>query len=97
MGLLFGPRCAPSRPRNESRPRNPRYAPEFLERRLSPSQLDLIPVAVEVASGSNADFPELPPSSPNPPGLPPVVNPPSDPSLPPLPLPFPPIGPVVPG
>lgn len=40
-----------------SRIRNPRYAPEFLERRLSPSSFGLVPTA-EVSTFSNVTMVE---------------------------------------
>jgi hypothetical protein len=66
--------------------RNPRYAPEFLERKLSPSAFLVNNVAPAVV----ADNP--PPTDPTDPPMPEDGNgfPPTD------PYPFPPIGPVVP-
>lgn len=67
--------------------RNPRYAPEFLERRLSPSDLGAIqPPALIAPSPAPEPEPQPEPSSP-----------PTDPSLPPLGDPLPPAGPALPG
>ena len=82
-----------SAPKTRSRRiRNPRFAPEALERRLSPSTLALdVPVPAEVS-------PFVPPTEledipfPLPPNYPPL-----DPTLPPLEDPQPPVEPVLPG
>jgi hypothetical protein len=56
--------------------RNPRYAPEFLERKLSPSMA--MPVlAAQVGALTTNDDPTYPPSDPTDPGDP------TDPSTPP--------------
>jgi hypothetical protein len=72
----------------------------LLESRLSPSAVVAdVALAAEVTTATSsplAEIPDLPPTTPADPNLPPPVLPPTDPSLPPLPLPFPPIGPVVP-
>ena len=67
--------------------RNPRYAPEFLERRLCPSDINGLVLTAEVTLASDTE-PKLPP----PPPYPPI-----DPSLPPLGDPIPPVGPALPG
>jgi len=70
-----------------ARIRNPYYAPEFLEKRLSPSGLPGPAAPAEVA-------PLFPPGpTPPPPTYPPI---PPDPSLPPIEFPLPPVGPAVP-
>jgi hypothetical protein len=66
--------------------RSPRYAPEFLERRLHPSSG--LASAVSAYYGATA-------TDPKPPGLPHPPFPP-DPSLPPIDVPLPPIGPALP-
>lgn len=68
-----------------SRFRNPRYAPEFLERRLCPSDV------------SGLQPPALVAPDPAPPPPPPPTYPPFDPTLPPLGDPLPPVGPALPG
>lgn len=90
MCLFLGPLCAPKT--RSRRIRNPRFAPEALERRLSPSMVVLVvPVAAEVS-------PVVPPTNlddipyPLPPNYPPI-----DPTLPPLEDPQPPVEPVLPG
>jgi len=58
--------------------RNPRYAPEFLERKLSPSSLISTPVAAQVYVASSDMPPTFPPYDPNPVGgngLPPNPSP----------------------
>ena len=68
-----------------SRFRNPRYAPEFLERRLHPSSVIPIPPPAGVP-GPGARRPGRR-----------FKYPPIDPSLPPLGDPIPPVGPALPG
>ena len=53
--------------------RNPRYAPEYLERKLSPSSLvsGLTSVAIVSTTTANDPPPTLPPTT-----LPPIVQPP---------------------
>lgn len=53
--------------------RNPRYAPEYLERKLSPSALvsGLAPPAIYDTTTANNPPPTLPPTT-----LPPIVQPP---------------------
>lgn len=60
--------------------RNPRYAPESLERKLSPSQIasDLVPTALVVSLNSTLTLAGNPPTDPGT-GLPPD---PSDPTMP---------------
>jgi hypothetical protein len=69
-----------------SRFRNPRYAPEFLERRLCPTSVTGLQPPVLVAPGPT------PRPLPPPPTYPPI-----DPTLPPLGDPIPPVGPALPG
>lgn len=64
--------------------RNPRYAPESLERRLNPSDFVGLLPAAQVAPGPAAPAPL------------PLPYPPLDPSLPPSGDPLPPIGPSLP-
>jgi hypothetical protein len=54
--------------------RNPRYAPEFLERKLSPSALAPAPVAAAVYLAPT-DAPPPPPNYPVPPSLPEPIIP----------------------
>jgi hypothetical protein len=72
--------------------RNPRYAPEFLERKLSPSSLVATPVSAEVHVLSTVA------STDNPPTFPPYdpTFPPSPSGLPPVPPPTQPGGPSEP-
>jgi hypothetical protein len=81
--MLFALRSS----RRTRRPRNPRFAPEVLERRLSP-------VATEVPLPPAEISPVLVPDPEPEPEPPPPI--PDDPSLPPIPDPLPPIGPIVP-
>jgi hypothetical protein len=68
--------------------RNPRYAPEFLERKLSPSSLVVTPVAAEVQVVSVVASTDCPPT------FPPYDPSPTGPGgIPPLPPPIPPGGP----
>ena len=64
--------------------RNPRYAPEFLEKKLSPSSFGYVPApAVQVGALTlNDDPPTYPPDEPTPPD--PIVptNPPGTPGVP---------------
>lgn len=74
--------------------RNPRYAPEFLERRLHPSSIAGVVPAAEVATSDTAPDPR---PTPRPRPIPQPEYPPTDPSLPPLGDPLPPVGPALPG
>jgi hypothetical protein len=69
--------------------RNPRYAPESLERRLSPSYMP-VPAAAALVWRMPAPAPAATAPLPS-------IFPPSDPSLPPLGAPIPPVGPALPG
>ncbi len=62
--------------------RNPRYAPEFLERKLSPS-MAVPPQAVLVGSMTTTDDPSYPPADPTDPGDPTTpTTPPTEPGRP---------------
>lgn len=94
MCWLLSSRCAPaSRTR---RPRNPRFAPEALERRLSPSLVGTPAPAVEVAPPDPPPIAETP-TEPEPEPQPEPEPEPEDPSLPPVDDPEPPVEPGFPG
>jgi len=62
-----------SNPRSSRSARNPRFAPEFLERKLSPSSYYVTPTAYVSSQGSST-----PPSNIDPPEYPKPTPPPSE-------------------